>query len=419
MSGRIDFTPEPENIFEEHIHEYFERSRAACPKIEAIYGKWCFEDLIPGMSDFDTRFAVSPDTTAEDWVEMSTEVGRVHTEICREYPERARLLEHLPGLNLTWAELRDPLFYYPEFHQWTAYYGVGSGIKDFDDYLGSIEWSDADELFNVKKFALYYTPYDRSIDPPINLGAYESKYPIHSRFMHYFCPPLQCAVSLMEGCMVRGKAESLRIAREIFPGSELIDMIFDAVDRHYEMEDYYVEPGLSEIENALHAYLQNVYRIIQPRITVVDASPEDGSPELKDKLSRVSTGLLARFYEGAKFCRMMMGRLMFYSEEIPHFDSSWLIGHELRRIRRLFFETTFTAFGRIAWGEELSPETVLERCKGEFLSADDYTAVKEFSDIFSEDYTDSGKKAFAVRVAQRMGAFQVVLEKLGNAARQH
>lgn len=419
MSGEIRFAPCPENTFEQHISEYYERSREKCPKIEAIYGKWRFEDLIPGMSDFDTRFIVSSDTAPEDWVHMSREVGRIHADICRRHPGRARILEHLPGVNLTWAETRDPSFYYPEFHQWTAYFGFEHRIAEFGEYLNNTPWNETDEMFNVKKFALYFTPYDRTIDPPINLHEFESKYPLHSRFMHYFCPPLQSAVSIARKRMIRGKAESLRYAREMFPDSGLIDMIMEAVDRHYEIPEWYEESAITRIEERLFTYLREVFRIIQPEISVIDASPEDTSKDLKAKLSDVnaSSAAMDSFYEGAKFCRLMMGRLLFYAEDIPLFESSWLIGHEIRRIRRLFYETTFTSFARIAWGANMTPEESLERCRGAFLNEADYRAVKAYADIFSEPWKPAEIKKFAVRVAERMGDFQIVLEKLAATAR--
>jgi len=417
MSGPLQFTARPTNMFERHIREYYERSREACPQIEAIYGKWRFEDLIPGMSDFDTRFVVSDDTTPEDWVNISREVGRVHADICREHPDRVRILEHLPGINLTWQETRDGTFYYPEFHQWTGYFGFDHRIVNFGEYLAGLPWNRTDELFCVKKFALYFTPYDREIDPPINLGDFESKYPLHSRFMHYFCPPVQCAVSIMKQRMVRGKAESLRLARDLFPNGRIVDKIFDVLDRHYETPDLYVEPRLTELETELFDYLKTVFEIIRPEITVINAAPGDTSKELRNKLGALSSGAFGKFYEGAKFCRLMMGRLLFYAEDIPHFDSTWLIGHELRRIRKLFFETTFSAFARLAWEDDLSPEDALERCRGEFLSDADYRDVKAYADIFGEKYEPAEIKQFAVRVADAMAPFQMVLEKLGVFAR--
>ena len=370
------------------------------------------------MSDFDTRFFFSDEMKPEDWIDASLAVGEAHTDICREYPDRARILEHLPGINLTWTEAQDSHFYYPECHQWSAYHGDDGKISDFASFLEKRPWNDVDELFNVKKFAYYFTPYDREIDPPINLGRFEQKYPLHSRFMHYFCPPLQSAVSILCGRMVRGKMESLRLAREYFPKSEVIDFVMDSVATHYENPEYYHEPKLSEIEDMLFGYLQEIYRIIQPKITVIDAQPDDTFRELRSKLGSLKINLLGKFFEGAKFSRLMMGRILFYANDIPHFESMWLISHEMRRIRRMFFEITFETYGLIAWGEQLPPETVLERCRGDVLNNSDYDAVKAFSDIFTQVNDAPDIRTFAREVAAVMAPFQVVLEKLGIAARR-
>ena len=95
--------PRPPNFFPEFIHIYYERCRAVCPKLRAIGGKWGPEDLSPGLSDFDTRFLAADDTTAADWTRMSFNVGEVHAQLARNEPRWARILEHTPGINLTFA----------------------------------------------------------------------------------------------------------------------------------------------------------------------------------------------------------------------------------------------------------------------------------------------------------------------------
>ena len=416
MSGGV-FAPRPENPFHAHIREYFERCREACPQIEAITGKWDYEDLIPGLSDFDARFIYADDTPAAAWPEISRAVGRVHTAICRERPDRARILEHLPGINLTWSELLDPLFYYPEFHQWTTFHGPTEKAARFERYLAERPWDSADELYTVKRFATYFTPYDRAIDPAINLHEFESKYPLHSRFMHYFCPPVQSLVSLKLKRMVRGKLEAFRLARELFPNPEVIDLAFDSMERHYEIPELYEEPRLSELEDSLYRYLIEAYRLTQPDITVIDATPGDTYRELREKLGRFNKNVLEKFFDGTKFCRLMMGRILFYAEEIPHFDSAWLIGHELRRDRKMFFEATFSTFALIAWGEEMTPEASLERCRGEFLTDSEIRDIRGYADIFAKKYDPAKIKEFAVEVAEAMAPFQVVMEKLGVVGR--
>ncbi len=416
MSGRT-FAPKPANIFRDHIREYFERSRSACPRIEAITGKWDYGDLIPGMSDFDARFLFSDDTAPDEWPDISRAVGRVHTEICRERSERARILEHLPGINLMWREAADPLSYYPEFHQWTAYHGSADKIGAFGEYLAQRPWDESDEFFNVRKFATYFTPYDRSIDPPINLHEFESKYPLHSRFMHYFCPPVQSLASIALGRMVRGKMESLKLARGLFPNPGVIDMIVETLDRHYEVPELYDEPRISELEGILYNYMRDAFHVVRPRITVIETNPGDTAKELGAALARRGGNVLEKFFDGAKFCRLMMGRILFYAEEIPWFDSGWLIRHELGRDRKMFYEATFSAFARIAWETDLSPDDSLARCRGEFLDDEEIRAVRAYADVFVEPYDPAHIKRFALRVADMMEPFQMAMEKLGAAGR--
>ena len=206
--------------------------------------------------------------------------------------------------------------------------------------------------------------------------------------------------------------ESFRIARNIFPNKEIIDLILEIIDRHYEVPEYYVEPQLYEFETRLFNYLKDVLRIIQPDITIIDASPDDTSKELKEKLSHVTVGIWNRFFDGAKFCRLMMGRLNFYAENIPHFDSIWLIENEIKRIRRLFFETTLSAFGMIMRGTEMSAEEALDRSRNEYITEKEYTAVKAYADAFGKRYDASTIKDYAREIADTIGPFQIVLDKL-------
>ena len=413
------FTPEPPNVFEGHIKEYYERVRERSPTLDAVCGKWDFDDLIPGLSDFDARFIFSDGTQAEDWPEISRAVGEVHTAICREDPSRARILEHLPGINLIWSEVMDPLSYYPEFKQWTFYHGPDGRIDELEDYLTGQPWNSVDELFSLKKFATYYTPYDRDIDPPINLHEFESKYPLHSRVMHYFCPPLQSLVSIRLKRMIRGKHETFSLARDCFAGGELIDEVFDILECHYEKPELYDDPRQMEFETKLYDYLVNAYRTVAPMIEIFTAFPGDTRREILDKCALVSTDLWSRLFAGVKFSRLMMGRLCFYAESIPHFDSIWLIENELKRLINMFYVTTLTAFGVIIWGDELLPEEVLNRLRGKFLTVSECEVIEAFADIFNHGYEVATIKDIAREIAKRMESFQKVLEKLMHIAREH
>jgi hypothetical protein len=76
------FQRKPSNDFQQFYETYYQRCRTRCPKIRAVAAKWTFEDLIPGLSDFDTRFVTADDMTVSDWASMSIEVGHVHTQMC-------------------------------------------------------------------------------------------------------------------------------------------------------------------------------------------------------------------------------------------------------------------------------------------------------------------------------------------------
>ena len=410
----MNFEPRPENPFPKYIETYFTRCQAVCPKLRAIAGKWTFEDLIPGLSDFDARLIFADGVTVDEWSSMSIAVGKVHTELAKEVPGWARILEHLPGLNLAVGELTNPRFFYPEFQQWSYYLGDDGTIETIRGYLKEKPWTDRDEFFHLKKFSVYFGPYQRGIDPAVNIGPWESKYPLHSRFMHYFCPPVQSAVSLVRRRGIAGKLDALRQAREIFPNPDVIDMILEAVNRHYEAPEYYAEPRLTQIERQLEAYLRDVYRVLADHVTLIRIDPADEPEDLKAKVAAVQTDPVQRFYEGVKFSRFMKGRLLFYATPIAWFDTRWLIGIELGRIVPNFYTQPLKTFGLIRYKESLSPEQVLSRLEGRELPADICATYRQFAELAARPLEDGKEKQRAFEVAQIFDSVQIVIEALGD-----
>ena len=237
---------QPENDFVRFYNIYYEECRRDVPQIAAIAAKWRFEDLIPGLSDFDARFMVEDGMSVADWCTMSTQVGAVHLKLCREYPHWARNLEHLPGINLTWSELTDAARYYPEYAQWMFYRTEDPArLATAEQYLQRRTWDEQDEYFHLKKFCLYHGRYNRQIDRPINLGPFVEKYPLHSRCLHYFVPALQSAVCLLLRRPIAGKLESLRLACELHP-RPVLQEVRDLIDRHYETPALDGEPALTQ-----------------------------------------------------------------------------------------------------------------------------------------------------------------------------
>ena len=407
----MTFAPIPTNDFKDFIDTYFRRCAEVCPKLRGIAGKWTFEDLIPGLSDFDARFIYADGVTIAEWARMSTNVGKIHTQLAREHQEWARILEHNPGQNLTLSEMLDPVLFNPESRQWTFYKGDESILAPIRRYLADKPWERRDEIFVLKKFAIYYGPYLRGIDPAVNIGPWENKYPLHSRFMHYFSPPVQVAVSLVLKKGIIGKFDALRQARELFPDPDVIDMILDTAACHYEVEEYYREHRLSEIERRLEAYLYKVYSCLSDHVTLIEVDPTDTPEQLRAKVAAIPIDPAERFCEGTRFGRLMKGRLQFYGVEIPWFDTDWLIPNEVNRMGKNFFEAPLKAYGLARWHEDLAPDMVLDRLRGNLLTGNVCDGVKRFVELTRQPI-ENDKKQRALEMAEVYEPIQVMMETL-------
>ena len=417
----MHFDPEPGNDFAEFIELYYDECRRRVPRIAAIAGKWTFEDLIPGLSDFDTRLIVEDGMTMPEWCEMSTAVGEVHLDLCRRYPHWARNLEHLPGVNLTWSELTDPDFYYPEYPQWSFYRtSRAEKLAAVDAYLAGRSWDAKDEYFHLSKFCLYYGRYDRKIDPPVNLGPFESKYPLHSRFMHYFCPPLQSALCILEQRPVRGKMETVRLAQELFPGQTVFAEMEAAVARHYEVPELYEEPELTRLEDRLEAALGFLRGQIAPLLTLVPDAPDKSVPEWKTGLNAVEVSPLLRAFGAGRFSRLMKGRLRFYVAAPPHFDSTWPMENELRRMRRSFYDIPAGVYCEVTGGDVPGdPVDILPRLHPGLLDDEEFRCTREFVRVLTARRDNEDHKQVATAVADIFDGFLSAQDKIVNAIREH
>ena len=412
------FAPKPDNDFRAFYTGYFERCRQRFGKIEGLAAKWTFEDLIPGLSDFDTRLICNNAMTADDWIEMSLAVGGVHSQMTREFPQWARILEHLPGLNMTWCELADPVTYYPESNQWTFYLGDEARLEDARRKLRALEWTTRDEVFHIKKFSIYYGPYQRGIDPPINLGPFENKYPLHSRIWHYFVTPLQSALSILERRNIAGKTETLRLARERLDNAQVVGRVMEVLNAHYEASDICADPGLGRFERELEAYLRMTYRAIAPELTLFRADVDDTPNDLRAHLARVHVDPVQQFFEVIKFSRLMKGRLLFYAEEIPHFDSIPCIRIDVGRMRTNFFEKPLSIYGKMQYEDDVSPEEVAARLKGDLWSTAEYDGVMKLARLARLPESPGDYRPLARRIAESFEPFLHAVEKLSARVRR-
>ncbi|MEX0641920.1 MAG: hypothetical protein WD468_04425, partial [Pirellulales bacterium] len=403
----------PANDFLAFMQAYYTRCRARVPNIRAVAAKWTFEDLIPGLSDFDTRFILAEPMNASDWQAMSLAVGEVHTDMARQFTHWHRNLEHLPGINLTLGELLDERMFYPEFKQWTFYEGDGDAIRKVENHLAGIAWSRGDEHYHLKKVATFFGPYQRGIDPPINLGLWENKYALHSRLMHYFTPPVHAMVCLFEHRTIPGKLEALRMARQRFPMPEVIDELFEIVEAHYERPTLYVDPALRALEQRLEQYLTQAWASLGGALTLVEPAANETPQSLRAKVNQVPMDPIQAFREGARFSRLMEGRLRFYAASLPDFDAAWLIRNELGRIVPNFYDKPLRACGGLLLSDpDLGPDQVLQRLRGDVLSDDDVAGMKRFARLAAVPFEAGQERERARQIAAAYAPVLRCLEKI-------
>jgi len=413
------FTPRPVNDFPEFIETYYRRCQQECPEIEGSAGKWKFEDLIPGLSDFDTRFLTRNGLTSEDWNRLSMAVGRTHLELALERPEWARTLEHLPGVNLTWDELFDPASFYPEFCQWSFHCGQADTVGNASAFFGEKAWSDTDAVYHWKRIALYYGRYNRSIDPPINLGRFESKYPLHSRYLHYLAPPVHSAVCLMEKKTRPGKLDAFHTAGRMFPQPEVMEIVLDGINRHYETPLWYAEPELTNLDLLLEKYLAGVVNTLIDADGTLDCPRNPSVEELCAAMVQLpKTPPISVFFENIKFARFMKGRLWFYAHEVAWFDSPPLIRIELGRLAKNFLVTPLELFSQEILGRKLPWKAVLDELSACGFSAHEIRICRDFHRIADPNAPVSEYRLRASQLVDIYSDFLNVLERISLIARR-
>lgn len=408
------FARKPENDFASYIHAYYRACQRRFDGIEAIAGKWMFRDLMPGMSDFDTRLIVRDGMKAEDWCRMSTAIGEAHLELCRKYPCWARNLEHLPGINLSWSELVSENTYYPEFQQWSFYYSenpskVGAALE----WLGNRIWDAKDEYFHLRKFSSYFGRYNRSIDPPINMGIHKNKYALHSRIMHYFTPAVQSAMSLLEKRSVAGKFDALEIAQRRFPKLNCWGAVNEILHANYEVPRRYEEPLLSELEDDLEDALRLISRDVRSTLTFTAQSLGEDASTWNNNLQKAVVDPALVIFDSIKFSRLMKGRLFFYVNAPEHFETAWLIGNELKRIGRDFFRIPFATYWKIKTGEQVfDPVSILDELRGKLLTPAEVAATKEFARLTPGCWEPGQERTIALAIANVFDEFYSALSCL-------
>lgn len=391
---------EVEHSFSDFIDVYYTECMNRFSKIEAVAAKWKYEDLIHGLSDCDIRFICSNDMNAEDWCRMSSAIGDVHLELCRRFPYWSRMMEHLPGINLTWNELADDYYYYPEYRQWTFYKSRNHNmLEKTNRYLDNRAWEIRDEYFQLKRFVNFFGQYDRNIDPAINVGEYEFKYPLHSRFMHYFIPAIQSAVSIMLKRNIKGKLESLQLTGQLFPKMEIIHEIQHAIQCHYDIPELYNPTLLPALDNKMFDALQIISNELGKHVTVIPDPWRFEPLKWKKSLLEYAVAPQMVIFDHVKFSRLFKGRLHFYVHAPAHFASTWLIRNELKRCRDMFYRVPYTKYWEVLSGEKSEDvAAILSALHGTLLTKEEVEAALQFSQHTASNCQAGNEKAVAEKI---------------------
>ncbi len=121
-------------------------------------------------------------------------------------------------------------------------------------------------------------------------------------------------------------------------------------------------------------------------------------------------------FDNAKFSRLMKGRLYFYANAPGHFDFTWLIQNELRRIGGNFFVAPFRAYWKARTGETVQdPATILARLRGDPLADDELECTREFARLTTSAWQGRERET-AMAVVQVFYGFFSALTQISESA---
>ncbi len=326
----------------------------------ALVAKWEKSDLVPGLSDLAFRAVCDNQTSAEDWVEIDSYLGQIHLDMVKTHPEWNRINEHTPGAGLTLGELMDERFHNPEYAVWDLWWGESSWFSELREQVSSRPFGPIDEHYHLSRFLGYYSPYIYGIDPPINLGPFEPKYPLHSRCWHYFAPPMLSAASILARRNLPGKRNALKWLRDHGYVVEQAGAVLHQVDHHYDTPELGDEARLRQFEELLFSGFEELLELVHASVQDLDLILSTSPDSMKKQLASIGTAPLADLMEIVRFARIHAGRYYFYVNAPDHFDTGQLFIWELSWIKKLS-QGVFSCVASILGDGDLGPEECLAR----------------------------------------------------------
>jgi hypothetical protein len=309
---------------------------AASPRFVTLVAKWSKDDLIPGLSDMDFRVVCEQQTTAEDWVHIDRHVGRIHRQMVADHPEWNRLNEHTAGAGVNIAELRGDRFHHPEYAVWSSWWGPREWVAELQARTLARPLCAIDEHYHLARFLAYYSPYRYDIDPPINLGALEPKYALHSRCWHYFAPPMLSAATLLAGRHFPGKREGLSwLANHGFAAPQTLAVLAQ-VDAHYDTPEQRDSNRLVRFEQFLFTAFDELFESVCASVQTLALTRRASPREVQNQLADASPDPLVKLLDHVRYARIRAGRYYFYLNAPAHFHADRQLLCEQAWTRKLF-----------------------------------------------------------------------------------
>jgi hypothetical protein len=356
-----------------------ERWSARFPAVRLVTCKWRPEDLIPGLSDVDAR-VVCDDIRPEEWIRLDEIVGQAQLEVMTSHPEWARKLEHTPGIGCTRSELLDPALFQPETRTWDYYWGDRELYNQLRDMIDHRPFDSLDEYYLLaSRFVPWCTPYNREIDPPINIPHHIlPKYALHSRVMHYFVPCLMSALTVINRATLTGKRESLYRWSQLYPKEPVLREAMYLLEVNYEVLWLEDEHEWYALEERLWEFIQKIIPEVLRAVTIVDLGSNPSLADLKQKLRAFPGQPMMSLFNSLRFSRIRKSRWLCYLNAPPGFETEHAAFWEVKWLAGPFTTAIFNAYARLKWGQKDLPlDEMLSRMVPALLDQRDAAVIRQ------------------------------------------
>ena len=387
--------------YEEVTREYGGHvSKALGSRYLGMSAKWQGEDIIIGMSDIDYRVILDPHAGVDDWIKVDRACGEIHATLAARCRRWWRVLEHTPGAGLTTAHLVDDHLYHPEYRFWHVAAGPTDLLDPMNERLETKDWEIRDELYHLKRFLYFYSPYQQGIDPPINLEGVEAEYDLHSRCWHYFTPAMLSAASLLAGRRFRGKKLTLRWLQAEHPRETIFSRVLDMVEARYKVPERTDLALRDAFDAEMFAMFEQLKGPVRESLRLLSWPEGLDMAAMKQRLTDDPSAGNARMAltDAVRFARIRLGRYLFYLDPPDGFDSAHPLKGEAMWVKVVY--GTPLRVGAAALGIEpgdRSAEEIFAQMLGRALTAPEKVALDAMARLaaMNRSTDEDARRAFS------------------------